>query len=239
MVVIPAIDILDKKVVRLYQGRRELSKVYSDSPLSVAQRWKEEGAKLLHIVDLNASFGDGNNLEVVKEIVRLKIDVELGGGIREEKRAEEVFGIGVKRVIISTQALDDVFLTYLLKKYPFRVGVSVDVAKGRFMREGWQKASEINVFDFIHLLIKKGVEWIVYTDICKDGTLSGPNIKEIEKLASFKGARFIISGGIRSIDDIKKIKEGLPSAYGVIVGKALYEGRLHLKEATEFFKEGS
>lgn len=236
MIVIPAIDILDEKVVRLYQGQKALQIIYSSSPYEVAKKWQEEGAELIHIVDLNASFGEGNNLAVIKKIVELKIKVEVGGGIRNIKKAEQVFAIGVDRIIISTGALDDEFLSHLIRKFPGKIGVSVDVLKGKFMKEGWQRVANVKIYDFINYLIEKGVDWIVYTDISRDGTMKGPDTKEINRLVPFKNnVKYIVSGGIAKIEDIKKIKEHLPFVYGVIIGKALYEGKIQLKEAITLF----
>lgn len=235
MLIIPAIDLLDGKVVRLSQGRKESAKIYSDNPVATALKWIECGAKTLHIVDLNASFEEGDNLKVIKEMVKLKVELEAGGGIRTFERAEQLLEMGVQRLILGTKAMDEHFLTLFLEKFRESTCVSVDVLDNRLRTYGWRRQTEVNFLEFIKFLIDKGVKWIVYTDILKDGTLKGPNIENIKKLATLAGPNYIISGGISSLADLRLINKEAPFIYGVILGRALYEGRIDLKEAFALF----
>ncbi len=231
MKIIPAIDLLDGKVIRLYQGKKELVKVYSDNPLEMACHWIKDGASILHIVDLNASFGEGNNLEVIREIAGLGIQIQVGGGIRSLRRGEELLNMGIKRIIIGTKATDEDFLKTFIKEFKEKVAVGVDIFEGKVRSEGWCKETDLDFVDFVKNLIDKGVDWIIYTDISRDGTLKGPAMQNIKKLAPLKGPNYIVSGGIAAIEDLKRIKKEMPFIYGVITGKALYEKKINLKEA--------
>lgn len=236
MKIIPAIDLYNGNVVRLYQGKKDQCKVYSNDPVSVARKWIEEGAELLHIVDLNASFDEGNNIGLIKEITGLGAETEVGGGVRTFNRAEKLFACGVTRLILGTKALDTDFLTTLIKTYNDKIAVSVDTSKGKVATFGWRTKTELTYLDFIQHLIEGGVRWIVYTDITKDGTLTGPSIGQMKKLSSFTGPKYIISGGVGAIKDLKLIKKELPFIYGAIVGRALYEKTITLKSALSLFK---
>ena len=237
MLIIPAIDLLGRKVVRLYKGKKSTSKVYSIDPPHVAQRWKEYGASWIHIVDLDASFGEGDNLSVIKEIIDVGVNVQVGGGIRSFKKVSKVIKLGAKRLIIGTKATEGKFLDTILKVFPNKIGVSVDVLEGKCMKAGWLKDSDYEFLDFIEYLVAKRVKWIIYTDINRDGTLGGINLQEIEKLKAIdtKGCHIIVSGGISSLQDLFRIKE-LGFIYGVILGRALYEGLIDLKEAIDSLK---
>jgi phosphoribosylformimino-5-aminoimidazole carboxamide ribotide isomerase len=236
MLIIPAVDILDGKVVRLYRGKRELSKVYSEDPVKTAQGWIDAGAELLHVVDLNATFGQGDNLGLISQIAKLGISLQVGGGIRTIERAKRLLNMGVARIILGTKATDENFLATALETLGERLGVSVDTWAGLVRYDGWRKQSGLFFVDFIKGLLSKGVKWIIYTDIVRDGTLTGPNIENIKMLAQLEGPNYIISGGISSIDDLKMIKKEAPHIYGVIVGKSLYEGKINLGEALTLFK---
>ena len=231
MKIIPAIDLYNGNVVRLYQGRKGQCKIYSTEPLKVAEKWIKEGAMLIHIVDLNASFDEGDNLEIIKKIVGLGVEVEAGGGIRTFDRAQDLIACGISRIIMGTKALDDCFLTALIELYSDKVAVSVDAFNGKVATHGWQMQTDIEYFDFIKGLTDKGVNCVIYTDISKDGTLKGPSIDHMKKLACFSDSRFILSGGVGNLNDLKLIKKELPFVYGIIVGKALYENKLSLKDA--------
>ena len=234
MLAIPAIDIMHKKVVRLYRGNKESVKVYSDSPKLVAQQWKDQGAKLLHIVDLDAVFGNGNNIDVIKDIIDLGIEVQVGGGVRSLKRAEDIIRLGAKRIIIGTKALDPDLLDDIFKVAGDKLGVSVDVLDGKIMKLGWQEKTDHNFIDFVNYIVDKGVKWVIYTDISRDGTLKGVDIEEVKKISNLKGANIIISGGISSRADLIKIRNDIPFVYGIIIGKAFYEGMIEFKDAIEF-----
>jgi len=236
MKIIPAIDLLDGKVVRLFQGKKELSTVYSKDPVSVAQQWIDAGADLLHIVDLSASFGDKDNTEIISKIAGLGVDIEVGGGIRYTDTADKLIDSGVSRIILGTKAMDSKFLTSLLEKYKDKVAVSVDAQNGKVMTHGWQSSTELDYLVFIKDLVSKGVKWIVYTDISKDGTLEGPSIEQMKKMGFILGTHFILSGGVGTLEDLRLVQKELPFVYGAIVGKSLYEKTLDLKQAIALFK---
>ena len=231
MIIIPAIDLMRGNVVRLYRGKKDNCKVYSSDPKGVAIKFKSKGAKIIHVVDLDAAFGQGENLTAIEDIVKAGVKIQVGGGIRSLEKADRLIKLGVERIIIGTKAVDPVFLAKLLERYPDKVGVGVDVLEQKFMKSGWQEATEHNFLVFIEQLIQKGVKMIIYTDISRDGTLEGADLGEIKKFKDYKEAKFIVSGGISSKEEIVKIKKELPFIYGLILGKALYEGVLDLKEA--------
>lgn len=237
MLIIPAIDLLQGKVVRLYKGKKDSSKVYSPNPLEVALKWKEMGASLIHVVDLDAAFGDGDNLGIIKNIIDIGIDIQVGGGINTVEKASQIIDMGAKRLTVGSGATDDDFLSELLKMFSSKVGVSVDVLEGKFMKSGWQEQTDYQFLDVIYYLIDKGVEWIVYTDISRDGTMEGANLEEVRRLKTIiKGTNFILSGGISSYQDLQNINKDIPFIWGVIVGKALYEGCIDLREAIRSLK---
>ncbi|MBN2483763.1 MAG: 1-(5-phosphoribosyl)-5-[(5-phosphoribosylamino)methylideneamino] imidazole-4-carboxamide isomerase [Candidatus Omnitrophica bacterium] len=231
MLIIPAIDLYNGKVVRLYQGKKESCIVYSDDPLGMAEKLRDEGASLIHIVDLNASFGDGENEKVIHTIANAGIPLETGGGIRTFEKAERLIDLGVKRVIIGTQATDEAFLDSLLAGFKEKVAVSVDVLDGIFRTKGWQEASTVSFLEFVRYLAGKGVNTVIYTDIAKDGTLAGPSIEEVKKLKTITGPEYILSGGIGSMEDLALVRKEAPFVYGVIIGKAFYEGKINIKKA--------
>ncbi|MCD6583510.1 MAG: 1-(5-phosphoribosyl)-5-[(5-phosphoribosylamino)methylideneamino] imidazole-4-carboxamide isomerase [Candidatus Omnitrophica bacterium] len=235
MLIIPAVDILNGKVVRLYQGKREFTRIYSEDPLGVVSQWKDEGAKFFHIVDLNASFGEGDNLPLIKEISKLGVRFQVGGGIRSIQRGEKILKAGAEKIILGTKALDEDFLSSAISRFKEHIGVSVDVLFGRIHYEGWKKETDLNPYEFIQLLTEKGITWIIYTDIFRDGTLKGPNIEGIKKLTSFHQVKFIVSGGIANISHIKLIYQEAPFVYGVILGRAIYERKIELKQALNLF----
>ncbi len=237
MLIIPAIDLKEGKVVRLVQGRFE-KKVYSSDPVKTAKHWARQGAKLIHIVDLDAAIdGKAPDLDVVGKIIKeAKVEVEFGGGVRTEAIANKLFGAGVSRIVIGTKAVEDnKFLSGLFKKHKERVIVSIDEMDGNVYVRGWRsKGKSEKTLDFAAKLKSMGFSRIIYTDIKKDGTLKGPNIASIKKILKETGLEVIASGGISSIDDLIKLK-GLERSglTGAIVGKALYEGRFTLRKALE------
>ena len=237
MIILPAIDIRNGKVVRLLKGDFTKETVYSGDPVNMAIRWEREGARMLHIVDLDGAFsGKLVNLAAVKQIISsVKIPVELGGGLRTEGEIEEALLCGVKRIIIGTKAYEDEsFLKKLIKRHADAIAVSIDAAKNEILSEGWKTQTAITIKEIMQRINDAGVKTIIYTDILKDGTMEGPNLDGIRDVLSNTSCDVIISGGISSLDDIKAIK-GLNSENlaGIIVGKALYEGAFTLKEANE------
>jgi len=235
MIIIPAIDLYQGKVVRLTKGDPKRSKVYSDDPVAIAKKWEAEGAKLLHLVDLSAALGEGDNLAVIKSIIEsVNIDVQLGGGIRDIKKAKQLLSLGVKRIIIGTKALDEDFLNKLLKSLDKeRIAIGVDVLDSCLAIEGWKKKTDLSGLDFIAYLQLKGIKYIIYTDISRDGTLQGLNCGQITKLSIFSDMNIIASGGVASLEDFRQIMQCAPFIWGVIVGKALYEGKFTLLETKD------
>lgn len=234
----PAIDLLNKRCVRLYKG--EYSKVtdYGD-PVEIAKKWKSMGATFLHLVDLDgAKEGRSVNLDVVKAIIdNVGIDVELGGGIRTLEKIEEVLSIGVNRVILGSVALKNPSLvkTAIEKFGSERIVVGVDTKNFKVATNGWIESSDVDALEFAKLLEKNGVKYIIFTDISKDGTLTGINKEQTSVLVNNTNINIIASGGVRSIEDLRIASE--INCYGIIIGKAMYEGTLNLEEAIKEFKE--
>jgi len=235
MLLIPAIDILEGKVARLYQGKKELKKIYYEDPLEVAWMWYKKGASLIHVVDLGASLGEKDNLKIIKEMLKLKVKIQIGGGIRNIEKIEKLLGWGAERVVIGTKALEEKFLEKVLSLFKEKVAVSVDVYEKKISCEGWKKKTNIDYLEFIHYLEEKGVRYVIYTDILRDGTLKGINIEGIKELSSFRGISFIVGGGIKDLKDLELIKKEAPFVKGVILGKALYEGKIKFEEAKRIF----
>ena len=232
MKLIAAIDISKGKVVRLRQGKKGDFKVYGSSPLEFARRWQREGADALHIIDLDAAWGGGTNLGVIEKITKeISLDVEVGGGLRSLSKIEEVLRAGARRAIIGTRALDEDFLKQAVKKFGEKVAVSIDAVGMNVAIEGWQERTPVNVLEMAEIVKRLGVKWVIYTDISRDGTLGGPNIETMKKIISCRGPHYILSGGLSSLADIRKINKELDSIFGVILGKALYEGKIKLPEA--------
>ena len=231
MIIYPAIDMKDKKCVRLTQGSYSDITVYESDPVKVARKWEEKGARILHLVDLDGAR-DGNriNQPVVEDILKsVSIPIQLGGGIRDTISLETFLKLGVSNVIIGTAALKNKDWTKeILKAYKERIVVSIDAYKGMIATDGWENISSIKALDLVNELEEYGLKRIVYTDIEKDGMLSGPNFDMYEELIKNSSVEIIASGGITTLDDIKKLKE--LDMYGAIIGKALYNGNLTLEE---------
>ncbi|MBU0478077.1 1-(5-phosphoribosyl)-5-[(5-phosphoribosylamino)methylideneamino]imidazole-4-carboxamide isomerase [bacterium] len=233
MIVIPAIDIYQGKVVRLKQGNFGDLKIYGNSPLEYALKWEKEGAERIHIVDLEgAKTGSIKNLDIIASICKaLKIPVEVGGGIRDISTVDTLLKNGVRWVIIGTQACaSSDFLKQVYSKFGERIIVSIDAKDDKVAVQGWQKASEFTVKDIIEKVEDIGIKTIVYTDISRDGMLTGPNLERLKQLVNRKTVKIIASGGISCLDDIEKLAS-IKDLMGVIVGKALYEKRFDFKEA--------
>ena len=231
MLAIPAIDLWEGKVVRLLRGNPAASTVYSDDPVGMAKKWKSKGAELLHLVDLSAALGQDDNIEIIAKILKeVDIKVEVGGGIRNIEKAKKLISLGAHRVIVGTKSLEDKFLKDLIRAVGAdNIAVSVDAIDSQVAVKGWQEKTSYQAFDFIESVIGKGVKWIIYTDISRDGTLQGLNLEPIKEFSSLKKVNIIVSGGVSSCEDINKIKEETPFIWGVIIGKAIYEGRIDLE----------
>ena len=234
MQIIPAIDILGGKVARLTRGDFKFEKVYSDDPVAQAIKWQESGAGMIHVVDLDgAKSGEFKNLDIIEKIAKtVTSGIELGGGVRNENVIDSALSRGIKRVIIGTRATDESFVSGVIKKYGNKVIFGVDAKVGLIAVSGWSRTTEFKTIDFVKKLESLGAGTIVFTDIQKDGTLSGPNFEAVKEVLDSTSMDVIASGGVASIDDLLKLKDMEPKApVGAIVGKALYENKLDLKEA--------
>lgn len=237
MIIIPAIDIIDGKVVRLVEGDYNQKTIYNDDPVKIAKEFKGCGAELIHIVDLDgAKSGNAKNKDVVKEIKKnVDIKIEFGGGIRSNEIAQELIALGVDRLIIGTKAVEDLnFVKSLIGKYENKIVIGIDARDGIVKTDGWLKGDEIKVIEFVEDLKKIGVLEIIYTDISKDGKLSGVNILETKNIKDVSKMNVIASGGVKDMLDIIKIKDS--GIDGVIIGKALYEKRIDLREAIQIVR---
>ena len=232
MIIIPAIDIRNGKCVRLKQGNFAEETIYGEDPVSMAQKWESEGAKTLHIVDLDgAKSGQLANYDVIERIVSsVSIPIQVGGGIQSEEIAAKVLAAGVKRIIIGTLALEDESIVKrLVNQYSEQIIVSLDSKNGKLAKKGWLEDTSMDLLETAQMLERLGVQQFVYTNVLKDGTLTQPDYQGIGTLLKSVKTPPIVAGGVSSIADIKKLKK--MGVEGVIVGKALYEGKVDLKEA--------
>ncbi|MDD4979861.1 MAG: 1-(5-phosphoribosyl)-5-[(5-phosphoribosylamino)methylideneamino]imidazole-4-carboxamide isomerase [Candidatus Omnitrophica bacterium] len=235
MLIIPAIDLKDGCVVRYTQGRFD-KKVYSRDPLKTARHWQKQGARLIHIVDLDGAIsGKPKNLDIVKKIVKeIDVPVQFGGGVRNEIIIKTLLDCGIWRIILGTKAVEDKgFLEKSFKKFKDKIIVSLDAKANRVLAKGWQSNSaSVDILKLACRLKQIGFKQVIYTDILKDGTLKGPNIKGIKSIIKETGLGVIASGGISSLADISKLRLlDKKELVGVIIGKALYEGKFTLAEA--------
>lgn len=238
MIIYPAIDLREGKCVRLVQGKFDNMTVYSDNPIEIALKWKTMGAEYLHVVDLDgARYGEPKNIDVVSGIAaQVGIPVQMGGGIRSIEMVEKVLGSGVKRIILGTSAVKDPELVKeALKRYGDRIAVGIDAKDGLVAIEGWERTSENSAVDFAKKMEDIGAKTIIYTDISRDGMLSGPNLKAMQEMAEAVNIDVIASGGVGGLQDIHSLKN--TGVSGVIVGKALYTGKVDLKKALEAAKD--
>lgn len=234
MKIFPAIDLFDKKAVRLYKGDYNQMTVYSDNPVSVALDFKAQGAKNLHLVDLEgAKSGKTPNLSVIEDIIKnSKLFTEVGGGIRSLEVIEKYLSIGVNRVILGTKAVTDrEFLLKAIELYGDKIAVGVDIKDGYVAIKGWTENSNLLGFEFISELEKLGVKTVICTDVSKDGAMQGANHELYKKLTNTLKINVIASGGVSSIEDVYKLKN--QNVYGAIIGKAYYVNAISLKEAIE------
>ncbi len=238
MLIIPAIDLRDGQCVRLRQGRMEDSTVFSDDPVAMAGRWVEQGARRLHLVDLNGAFaGKPINGEVVKAIAAKypSLPIQIGGGIRTAETIGAYLDAGVEYVIIGTKAVEDPdFVTEMCRTFPGHIIVGIDAKAGQVATDGWAEISSIKAIDLAHRFARDGVSAIVYTDIDRDGMMQGVNVEATVAMARASPIPVIASGGITNIDDIVRLQavahEGI---LGAITGRAIYEGTLNVREAQE------
>ena len=232
MKVFPAIDIKDKKCVRLVKGDFGNKTEYEMSPIDQARKYKDHGFKNLHIVDLDGALtGETVNLDIIQEIVsKFDLKIEIGGGIRNSESIQKYADVGVEKVILGSAAINDKnFLKQACEKFPNKIALGLDAKDGYLSVSGWKENSNILTLDYLKEVNGYGVTRLIYTDINRDGTKQSPNFEETQKVADKSNCPVIISGGVSSIDDIKKAKS-LKNIEGIIVGKAIYDGDIKLEE---------
>ncbi len=232
MKIFPAIDIKDKKCVRLVRGDFDNKTVYKNSPLDQASSYKDYGFKNLHIVDLDGALtGETVNIGIIKEIVKKSsLKVEIGGGIRNFESIQKYVDAGVEKIILGSAAIKNkVFLKEACLKFPNKIALGLDAKDGKLSVSGWKESSNISTFKFLKEVNDYGVSRLIFTDINRDGTKQGPNFEDTNKVASISNCPVVVSGGVSSIDDIKKAKS-LKNIEGIIVGKALYDNDIKLEE---------
>lgn len=229
--VIPAVDILDGKCVRLEKGDYSKVTVYSDDPLSMAKQWQDQGYKRVHLVDLDgAREGSPKNIALIKKIASsLSVPVQVGGGIRQLDTIKELFDSGADRVILGTVAFENLsFIKTVSGLFAGRIAVSIDAKKDIVLTKGWLEATTLKAADAARKLVSMGIKRFVYTDVSRDGMMSGPNFAGIKRFASSTGASVIASGGVTTQKDIDKLSSLGKNIEGCIVGRALYENNINL-----------
>lgn len=241
MEVIPAIDLLEGRCVRLYQGDYQQSQVFNDNPVEVAKQWESQGATRLHLVDLDgAKQGHPVNLEVIKQIVdSVNINVQVGGGLRKRSSIETLFNLGVERAIVGTVAVEKPeFVRELCETFPQKIAIGIDARNGKVATKGWLETSTVEATELAQEISPQAAA-IIYTDIARDGTLEGANKQALRELATVTDIPVIASGGISSLTDILSLLslESL-GVTGVIVGKAIYTGKVNLSEAIKAVGDG-
>lgn len=237
MIILPAIDLLGRKAVRLLKGDYNQVTVYSDSPLEVAEKFKSLGANYIHMVDLDgAKYGTTPNMDIVAEVAeKTGLFVEIGGGIRSMDTVKEYIDAGVSRVILGTAAIcDEDFLKEAIRTYGEKIAVGADVKDGKIAVKGWLEQSDVTLDEFFMKMQKLGVKNIICTDISRDGAMRGTNLELYRELSAKYSLDITASGGVSSIDDVQELRK--INLYGAIIGKAYYTGAVDLKEAIEVVK---
>lgn len=238
MYLLPAVDLLDGKVVRLSQGKREAVTVYSDDPVAIAKRWAQAGATWLHVVDLNGAF-DGTyiNVPVAQKIIQAcrGVNIEISGGIRTQETLDRAMEAGAARVVLGTKACEDPeFVRRATAKYGKKIAVALDAKAGQVVSRGWVSATTFSVTALAKQMKDLGVHTLICTDVSRDGMMSGPNLPLLREVLASGPKELIASGGVSCMDDLKALKQLEPEGVvGVIVGKAIYEGTIDVKEAVK------
>ena len=235
MLVIPAIDLKDGKCVRLLQGEAKAVTVYSDDPCSTARRWVSCGASLIHVVDLDGAFtGSQENRQAIERIRdAIPVEIEVGGGIRNITTVDALIRIGIDRIILGTAAIESpALIREACERYPGTVIVGIDAKDGFVAVKGWVEVSKMDARELARQVEAKGAAGIIFTDISKDGMLTGPNIGAVSEMVRTMRVPVIAAGGVSSLDDIRALKE-IKDLWGVVTGKAIYSGTLDLQEAIE------
>ena len=236
MKIFPAIDIKDKKCVRLVKGDFDSKTEYEISPVDQAGKYKDHGFKNLHIVDLDGALtGETVNLDIIQEIVnKFDLKIEIGGGVRKFESIQKYADVGVEKVILGSAAIKDKkFLKEACQKFPNKIALGLDAKDGYLAVSGWKENSKQLTIDFLKEVNDYGATRLIYTDINRDGTKTSPNFEETSKVADTSNCPVIISGGVSSIDDVKKAKDLNKNIEGIIVGKAIYDGDIKLDELSK------
>ena len=231
MKIIPAIDLMEGKVVRLYKGDPNKKTIYSDNPLEIAKKWEAAGADMIHLVDLDATLGIGSNFEVLRNVAKsVKIPVQVAGGLRNEKIIENTLEFAQRAVIGTLAFKDKTALDKLLTVHgKKKLVISVDHNDGLIVVNGWQETTKISLMDAVNEFVEMGFSEYLSTNISRDGTLQGPDLEPLQEINEINNVNLIVSGGISNIEDVMKVKELNP--FGVILGKALYENQISIEEA--------
>ena len=238
MDIIPAIDLKNGKCVRLLQGRDEATTEYSSDPVAVAERWQELGARRIHVVNLDGAFGRASgNVEIVRRIVaEVEVDVQFGGGLRSMEDVDAAVAAGVHKLVLGTIAIENkpLLADLLRREGGNRIIVALDASKGKVATRGWTEVTDRPVLDMAKEMEEMGVREILYTDISRDGMLNGPDLSTLKLLAERTGLKIIASGGVSNKADVLELARlGLRGITGVIIGKALYEGKIDLRQILE------
>ena len=236
MKIIPAIDLMNGEVVRLFKGDPNQKTVYSNNPVEIAKKWENSGADMLHLVDLDASIGLGDNYEILREISKnISIPVQVAGGLRDITKIANTLDFA-ERVVIGTLAMqlkqseqEHILLEMITQFGKDRLVVSIDHIDGQIVTHGWQKNTGVKLLNATNEFVSDGFSEFLTTNVSKDGTLEGPDIMSLEQVCQINGTNIIASGGISKLEDVDEIKKCNP--YGVILGKALYEGLISIEEA--------
>lgn len=242
MDVIPAIDLLDGKCVRLYQGDYNQSEIFNDDPVEVAQQWVDQGAPRIHLVDLDgAKVGHPVNQAAIEAIVQaVSVPVQVGGGLRDRNSVKTLLDLGVQQTILGTVAVESPDLVAeLCQEFPGQIVVGIDARNGKVATRGWLETSEVLATDLAQQMAQLGAAAIIYTDIHRDGTLQGPNKEALRELASAISIPVIASGGVSSLTDVLGLFSLVPvGVSGMIIGRALYTNAVSLKEAVQAVGQG-
>ena len=236
MKIIPAIDLMDGKVVRLYKRNPKNKTIYSDNPIETAKKWESAGADILHVVDLDATLGIGENLKIIQEISKnISIPLQIAGGLRSEEKISEVLDFA-SRAVIGTIAMqlkeseqENILSDFIQTFGTERIVISIDHVDGKIVTHGWQNNTGVDLYETTNEFVNYGFTEFLTTNVSKDGTLEGPDIESLNKICKIPNCNMIASGGISKIQDIQDVKKLNP--FGVILGKALYEGLVSIEEA--------
>ncbi len=239
MFIIPAIDLKDGKCVRLLQGKEDAVTVYSEDPVSTAKLWESCGVSVLHVVDLDGAFtGNQKNFHAIKKIREaVSMKIEVGGGIRDARKMDELIGIGIDWIILGTVAVEKpVMAEEACKRYPGQVLIGIDARGGKVAVKGWVEVTSIDARELAKRMETKGASGVIYTDISRDGMMTGPNIKAMDEMVRAVNIPVVASGGVSSLRDIRDLAR-IKGLWGVITGKAIYSGAIDLREAIRISKQ--